>query len=77
MYDTQKEYDADMFIENAFCKKPTFKERCLTCLHVRFDKDVKDTLCSADNFKTCLSVEIECEMEKIECQMFEEMKDDK
>lgn len=70
MWDTQREYDTDKFMDYIFQAKPTFIENCLTCKHCELDTDVGDQLCGADNFKTCQSLEIEFSLENIECQMY-------
>ena len=75
MWDTQREYDTDKFMDYIFQTKHTFLENCLTCKHCEFDTDVGDQLCGADNFKTCRSLETEFSLETIECQMY--VKDNK
>ena len=75
MWDTQREYDTDKFMNYIFKTKPTFLENCLTCKYCETDTDVGDQLCGADNFKTCRSLEIEFSLENIECQMY--VKDNK
>ena len=75
MWDTQREYDTDKFMEYIFQTKQTFLEKCLTCKFCEFDRYIGDMLCGADNFKTCRSLEIEFSLENIECQMY--VKDNK
>lgn len=64
----------DDFMNYIFSDKPTFLEKCLTCKHMEYDKDIGDQLCGADNFRTCQSIEIECKIENIECQMYKEIR---
>ena len=77
MWDTQREYDTDKFMDYIFQTKPTFLEKCLTCKYCEIDTDVGDQLCGADknNIVTCLSVEIEMQIAKLSgCVMFKEMR---
>ena len=68
---------ADEYMRYLFADNLTFSEKCAMCEYVEYDKDIKNMLCGADNFKKCRMIEMESEAESLDsCPMYKEVKID-